>query len=74
MEEQDASQKDWAKFSGIYSVFTNEEVRLWLSSEGKTERGGLKLPRESITQAFREAERDFEQLSGEAELEMNTDG
>lgn len=52
----------------------NEEVRLWLSPEGKTERGGLKLPRESITLAFREAERDFEQLSGEAELEMNTDG
>ena len=74
MEEPRASTKDWAKLGLIYKVLTDEDIRLWVSSEEDGTGGGLKLPRENITAAFRKAERDFEQLSGEAELEMNTDG
>lgn len=59
-----------AKLVGIYSVLTEEEVEAWVSSEGDP-----KLPSESITTAFRQAERLFveEQDGGEGgdSLEIN---
>lgn len=51
------------KLSRIYSVLTDEEVEAWVSSE--VEEGEaklkLKLPSESVTEAFREAEGLFAQ-------------
>lgn len=42
------------KMSRIYSVLTDEELEAWVSSEGEP-----KLPSESVTAAFREAEELF---------------
>ncbi|CAN0165115.1 unnamed protein product, partial [Ectocarpus sp. 13 AM-2016] len=65
-----AMAEEVAKVGGIYSVLTEEEVEAWVSSEGDP-----KLPSESITAAFRQAERLFaeEQDGGEGgdSLEIN---
>lgn len=47
------------KLSRTYSVLTDEEVEAWVSSEEAP-----KLPSESVTAAFREAEELFAEEQG----------
>lgn len=65
--------EDGDKLSRIYSVLTDEEVHAWVSSDEEE----LKLPRESVTAAFREAELAFIEFSskgsGDDDLEDNYD-
>lgn len=51
------------KLSRIYSVLTDDEIEAWVSSEagGGGQQSKLKLPSETVTQAFREAEGLFAQ-------------
>lgn len=50
------------KLSRIYSVLTDEEMEAWVSSsEGGKGGQPPKLPSETVTEAFREAEGSFAQ-------------
>lgn len=48
------------KMSRIYTVLTDEEIHAWVNSDGKE----MKLPRASVSVAFREAESEFAAFAG----------